>query len=411
MITSEIKELKVLQCDLNGSLSLGFCQQSLFPYLVSRDLQQHGAHYSPKTRDLLRELVFLSKLEQEIRLSSIVTVFWKLREVFSKVKLGRNTEAYWMRLDESEELLECVNREIFCVLDEKKRGANDENELSESKSSNNEPKSSNNEPKSSNNESKSSNNESKSSNNEPKSSSKSTQSQTPNAPIDPIDSTDSTATEHWLQPPEKWAEARRILSDLNAKGSPSDRKCVLLSVLNMKVLAELHNFLLAPAFYCLLSLRRLLNRALDAKTLSSREAKLLAEVRRRLEGKLPPTWRENWLTFQRITEIESDRDNSVELPRSFSPFAFSLSDFPQPARGSLLGGERGLFAQSVRSPEAQRGDRSGRRFGADPPGRSRHLLAVSLSFSTAKRRLRCCSISTSSATKAPSSRTTSQSSS
>ena len=64
MITSEVKELKVLQCDLNDSLSLAFCQQSLFPYFVSRDLHQHGGHYSQKTKELLRELVFLSRLEQ-----------------------------------------------------------------------------------------------------------------------------------------------------------------------------------------------------------------------------------------------------------------------------------------------------------------------------------------------------------
>ena len=113
MITSEVKELKVLQCDLNDSLSLAFCQQSLFPYFVSRDLHQHGGHYSQKTKELLRELVFLSRLEQEIRLSSVVSVYGKLRDVFSKVKAGRSTEAYWMKLDESEELLECVNLRLL----------------------------------------------------------------------------------------------------------------------------------------------------------------------------------------------------------------------------------------------------------------------------------------------------------
>ena len=392
MITSEVKELKVLQCDLNDSLSLAFCQQSLFPYFVSRDLHQHGGHYSQKTKELLRELVFLSRLEQEIRLSSVVSVYGKLRDVFSKVKTGRSTEAYWMKLDESEELLECVNREIFCVLDEQTSEKQDENGWS-SLNALNESK----EDTKTENDSTLFNDLKDSKDSKPF-----------------TDSKDSKKKEGWLQPPEKWVEVRRILSELNEAGSPSAPKCVLLSVLNMKVLTELHNFLLSPAFYCLLSLRRILNRAFDEKTLSSREGKLLAEVRRRLEGQLDPAWRANWLTFQRITEIESERNNAIELPRRFpSPsLVLTSSDLSKPPRRSLLRSERRRLSKPLCSLETQHRDRGRRQFSSDSPSRSKRFPRVSFFFSflITKRRDPHCSTSISSATRAWSSRTTSQSS-
>lgn len=408
MITSEVKELKVLQCDLNDSLSLSFCQQSLFPFFVSRDLQQHGGHYSQKTRDLLRELVFLSRLEQEIRLSSIVSVYGKLRDVFSKVRVGRSTEAYWMKLEESEELLECVNREIFCVLDEKTSETNDERESNESNELNEESS------LSTLNKSKKTNTE-----NDPnaskdskdfKDSKDSKDSKAPKASNDSSDSKNPTKKEDWLQPPEKWVEVRRILSELNEAGSPSDRKCVLLSVLNMKVLTELHNFLLSPSFYCLLSMRRILNRAFEEKTLSSREKKLLAEVRRRLDGQLDPNWRANWLTFQRITELESDRTNSIELPRSSLAFLIPAALFPNLRVVLCSAANAGAFPNPfvrykpnivivvdanlvpIRQAEV-----------SDP-------FSLFFSSSTTKRRDPRCSISISSATKAQSSKTISQSS-
>ena len=410
MITSEVKELKVLQCDLNDSLSLAFCQQSLFPYFVSRDLHQHGGHYSQKTKELLRELVFLSRLEQEIRLSSVVSVYGKLRDVFSKVKAGRSTEAYWMKLDESEELLECVNREIFCVLDEQTSEKQDENGSS-SLNALNESKE---ETKTENdstlfNDSKDSK-DSKGTND--LKDSKGSNDLKDSKPF--TDSKDSKKKEGWLQPPEKWVEVRRILSELNEAGSPSAPKCVLLSVLNMKVLTELHNFLLSPAFYCLLSLRRILNRAFDEKTLSSREGKLLAEVRRRLEGQLDPTWRANWLTFQRITEIESERNNAIDLPRRFpSPsLVLTSSDLSKPPRRSLLRSERRLLSKPLCSLETQHRDRSRRQFSSNSPSRSKRFPRVSFFFSflITKRRDPYCSTSISSATRAWSSRTTSQSS-
>lgn len=212
-----------------------------------------------------------------------------------------------MKLDESEELLECVNREIFCVLDEQTSEKQNENDGNGSSSFN------------ALNQSKEETKTEKDST--PFNDSKDSKDLKNSKPS--TDSKDSKKKEGWLQPPEKWVEVRRILSELNEAGSPSDPKCVLLSVLNMKVLTELHNFLLSPSFYCLLSLRRILNRAFDEKTLSSREGKLLAEVRRRLDGQLDPNWRANWLTFQRITEIESERNNAIELPRRF-PFPFLL---------------------------------------------------------------------------------------
>ena len=216
--------------------------------------------------------------------------------------------------------------------------------------------------------------------NKPNESNKSNESNKPNESNKSNDSNDSNdlndskKMENWLQPPEKWVEARRILSELNEKSSSSEKPCVLLSVLNMKVLMELHNFLLSPSFYCLLSMRRVLNRAFDEKTLSSREAKLLAEVRRRLDGKLESNWRENWITFQRITEIESERNNYVELPRIFFPFSLPHSHFPKSSCFSLLCCFVRLLSQSIRSFKAQHCNHCGRQFGSNPSSRSRRFL-------------------------------------
>ena len=148
----------------------------------------------------------------------------------------------------------------------------------------------------------------------------------------------------------------------------------------MKVLTEFHNFLLSPSFYCLLSMRRILNRAFEEKTLSSREKKLLAEVRRRLDGQLDPNWRANWLTFQRITELESDRTNSIELPRSSPRFSHSRSALSKPPRCSLLRRQCRRLPEPVRSLQTQHRHRRRRQFSSNSPGRSKRSLLAFLQF-------------------------------
>lgn len=238
MVRSEIKELKLLQCDLNDSLSLEFCLQSVFPGIVARDLHSHGSQYSQKTRDLLHELVFLVRFIRSIRLTSVVTAYEKIQGSFAKVREGRITESYWMKLNEAEKLLECINQEIFSVLEKKGE---------------------------------------------------------------------------WFNPPQKWVEVKRILSEYNQNGE-GRKKRVLLSVIGMKVAVELHNYLLFSDSSCFLSLRRVLHRfSNEGKTSYKKEKQVMTKVKNYLDGKVPSNWREKFLGFEKIIEFESEGINTIEV--------------------------------------------------------------------------------------------------
>ena len=116
-IRSNITEIKRLRCDLNESLNLNFCLQGGFSILVRRDLECHGYSYSQKTKDLLNELITLSKLSRTLLYFSIVTLYERIDDVNLRLRNGSlSGVCYWMETKESELMLKTLHEEIFGVL-------------------------------------------------------------------------------------------------------------------------------------------------------------------------------------------------------------------------------------------------------------------------------------------------------
>ena len=119
-IKSNITEIKRLRCDLNESLTLDFCLQNGFTGLVRRDLENHGFAYSQKTKDLLNELISLSKLSRTLLYFSLVTLNDQIGNITLRLQSGFLAGVcYWMETKESELLLKTLHEEIFGVLDGK----------------------------------------------------------------------------------------------------------------------------------------------------------------------------------------------------------------------------------------------------------------------------------------------------
>ena len=119
-LRSNIAEIKRLRCDLNESLTLDFCLQTSFPSFVRRDLENHGTGYSQKTRDLLNELISLSKLSRTLHYFSIITLFEQVNTITHRLRNGSVASVcYWMETKESELLLKTLQNEIFGILDGK----------------------------------------------------------------------------------------------------------------------------------------------------------------------------------------------------------------------------------------------------------------------------------------------------
>ena len=119
-IKSNIAEVKRLRCDLNELLTLDFCLQNGFTVLVRRDLENHGFAYSQKTKDLLNELISLSKLSRTLLYFSLVTLNDQIGNITLRLRSGSLAGVcYWMETKESELLLKTLHDEIFGVLDGK----------------------------------------------------------------------------------------------------------------------------------------------------------------------------------------------------------------------------------------------------------------------------------------------------
>lgn len=113
-IKSNITEIKRLRCDLNESLTLDFCLQNGFTGLVRRDLENHGCAYSQKTKDLLNELISLSKLSRTLLYFSLVTLNDQIGNITLRLQSGFLAGVcYWMETKESELLLKTIHEMKF----------------------------------------------------------------------------------------------------------------------------------------------------------------------------------------------------------------------------------------------------------------------------------------------------------
>ena len=77
---------------MNEVLSVDYCLQPTFPMLVSKDLAAYSDGYSPKTIDLLNELMVLARLSRAVNYYSLVTVYQRLEELYQTVRSGQSSE-------------------------------------------------------------------------------------------------------------------------------------------------------------------------------------------------------------------------------------------------------------------------------------------------------------------------------
>lgn len=244
---------------MNEVLSVDYCLQPTFPMLVSKDLAAHSEGYSPKTIDLLNELMVLARLSRAVNYYSLVTVYQRLEELYQTVRSGQSSEAYWMQCHEAELLVKTIHDAIFKPLRESRDGKPCDGDG------------------------------------------------------DDGDNDDNTS---WLEPPLKWSELERLLERLNR--DTAEEKCVLLHVMNAKSMLELHNFLVDPALYMPAMLRRALSRSISFRTPAtcSAECTLLKEVQGRL-AQFEPGREERWLRgcvgYQQVTETLDSGESCVEL--------------------------------------------------------------------------------------------------
>lgn len=205
-----------------------YCLQSSFGSIVNHDLEENREIYSQKVKDLLYELKTLSKLDSILNYRSIVVLYERLDDLRRHLQLHDYSDvSYWMETPESTCLLSTVDEEVFGVLDQR------------------------------------------------------------------------IAEEEWMNPPPKWEglctllreEEEKAIQEMEqaeqrtTKRQPS-KKTILITVWDGKAVADIHNFLTAPARYLLVCLQHALCRHISYQSTAtnSRESKLLIYLRNRLQS-------------------------------------------------------------------------------------------------------------------------------
>lgn len=128
----------------------------------------------------------------------------------------------------------------------------------------------------------------------------------------------------WLQPPIKWSEMNRILSQLNQQTSLESQEIVLVNVLNRTTLVEIYNYLLNPSLYMLLSLQKRLKQIIQTQNLpqQSKERKLAHYLEHQIQSINPAQiqiWREQSISYQEVTDYFNTNRNCILCQSPFYP--------------------------------------------------------------------------------------------
>lgn len=124
----------------------------------------------------------------------------------------------------------------------------------------------------------------------------------------------------WLQPPVKWQELVHILNELNEL---NDGEKVLIMVMEKSSLIDVHNYLLNPTIFMLVTLQKKLNQIMTTQTSKqSKESRLLQYVKKELSKFSQDEislYYEQSIGYQQVNDGFSSECSVLPVSSSFFP--------------------------------------------------------------------------------------------